>query len=334
MAYDGRIMARARADIEQTRHMNEKELLRRRAEVYARVPAVGETEAEITRLMAGVASNALKAGIDAGAAVEKARMDCQGLLDKRAKLIAMGGFPADYIDEIYACAVCSDTGYVLGQPCACLLDAYRRETVCALSSLLRMDGQSFEAFNLDYYDKVPGASGVSPYETMETVYHLCRDYAEDFGRDSVNLLFRGGTGLGKTFLAACIARVVSGKGCSVVYDSAVSVMEAFEQQKFDRGGEGSAETASRVRRYLDCDLMILDDLGTEMTTSFTLSALYTLINGRLIGRGKTIITTNLSEEELRRRYTPQLNSRLEGEYILLNFAGRDIRTIKREMGLR
>jgi len=335
MTYDGKILARVREVIAEKKRNNESEQHRRREAVYTRIPAVMEVEAEMTRLMVCVAAEALKKGADAGVAVSAAKEKCEVLLKKRAELLKAGGYPEDYIDEIFDCPSCGDTGYVLGKPCSCLKALYRAETVEELSSMLNINGQCFENFDIRYYDNSPNCDGgKSPCQTMGNILNLCKDYSADFGRNSVNLLFRGGTGLGKTFLSASIAKVVSEKGCSVVYDTAVSVMEAFELQKFDRGGDSSAEVSSRVRRYMDCDLLILDDLGTEMTTSFTQSALYTLVNGRLIKGGKTIITTNLSEDEIRRRYTPQIVSRLEGEYLILNFAGKDIRAIKRERGLK
>ncbi|MFB0921663.1 MAG: ATP-binding protein [Oscillospiraceae bacterium] len=338
MSYDGKVLARAREIIAGRKRANEEELANRRSEVYSRIPLVMDTEAEITRLMASVASDALKKGSDARKAVECAREQCEVLLRKRAELLKSGGYPEDYIDEIYDCPECRDTGYVLGKPCTCLNALYRSETVRELSSVLNTDGQCFENFILDYYDRsINYENDASAYQTMRTVLELCRDYADSFGSIASkvsNVLFRGGTGLGKTFLAASIAKVVSEKGFSVVYDTMISVMEAFELQKFDRGGDGAEESASRVKRYNDCDLLILDDLGTEMTTIFTQSALYSLVNGRLLKSGKTIITTNLSEDELRRRYSPQIVSRLEGEYLVLNFAGQDIRALKRENGLK
>jgi len=144
---------------------------------------------------------------------------------------------------------------------------------------------------------------------MEDVHGICLDYAECFGNKSENLLFQGGTGLGKTFLAACIARVVARRGFSVVYDTAVSALVTFEAEKFGKDGA----SPEQVRRLTECDLLILDDLGTELTSSFALSALYTLINSRLTSKKKTIITTNLSYDELRRRYTAQICSRLDLE---------------------
>lgn len=335
MAYDGRILAKARDILAARKLNNETEQNRRRAEVYTLIPAAKETEAEITRMMAGVASEALRKGTDAGIAVESARVNCERLLKRHEELLSSIGFPADYLEEIVCCSKCKDTGYVLGKPCDCLESLYKEVAVKELSSMLNIEGLSFESFELNYYSKVFDQSfGASPYQIMSNIYNLCKDYAADFGKNAFNLLFRGNTGLGKTYLSACIAKVISEKGYSVVYDTSVSVMEAFEMQKFGRGGDDSAEISSRVRRYLDCDLLILDDLGTEMTTNFTLSALYTLINSRLLSGSKTIITTNLSQEDMRKRYSPQTVSRLEGEYIILNFAGKDIRTIKHELGIK
>ena len=334
MAYDGRIIAKARDILAEKKHRNEAELIKRRTEVYSLLPTIRETESEITRLMTGVASEALRKGSDAGLAVENVKSKCEVLLNRHAELLSSVGYPADYLDEIFDCPTCRDTGYVLGKPCQCLNCLCKEEAVRELSGMLNINGQSFANFDLSYYSKTFDMNlGTSPYQTMFNILNLCKDYAAGFGSNSFNLLFRGNTGLGKTFLSACIARVVSEKGFSVSYDTSVSVMEAFELQKFGRGDD-AAEVSSRVRRYLECDLLILDDLGTEMTTNFTLSALYTLINSRLLSGRKTIITTNLSEEEMRKRYTPQTVSRLEGEYIILNFAGKDIRTLKHERGLK
>ncbi|MBP8639304.1 MAG: ATP-binding protein [Oscillospiraceae bacterium] len=335
MAYDGKILARVRDIIAERKKNNEFEQSRRRDAVYALIPAVKDIEAEITRLMSGVVAEALKKGANAGVAVEALKGKCEALLKQRAELLVSAGYPANYIDEIYDCPRCGDTGYVLGKPCTCLKALYQAQATIELSQMLNIDGQCFDNFDLSFYDKTSDYNGEkSPYQTMSNILNLCRDYAMEFKASSANLLFRGGTGLGKTFLSASIAKLVSEKGFSVVYDTAVSVMETFELQKFDRGGDNAEEVSSRVRRYMDCDLLILDDLGTEMTTSFTQSALYTLINGRLINGGKTIVSTNLSEEEMRKRYTPQIVSRLEGEYLTLNFAGKDIRAIKRERGLK
>ena len=217
-----------------------------------------------------------------------------------------------------------------GRLCSCLLALYDKQRADSLSALLKLGTERFEAFDLTYYSDVPDpAGGVSDRAQMAVIYRICLNYARTFGPASRNLLFRGSTGLGKTFLSACIARVVSDKGFSVVYETTVDALAAYEAQKF----RPSEEADDRVDCLTGCELLILDDLGTEMVTEFTKSALYTLVNTRLLNRNKTIISTNLSAEEMARVYTPQICSRLEGEYQILPFVGTDIRLLKKERGL-
>ena len=165
---------------------------------------------------------------------------------------------------------------------------------------------------------------------MELVYEVCLNYAQKFGRFYFkNLFLSGSPGLGKTFLSACIARTVSEQGHSVVYDTAGNVFAQFEVKKFQRDSDGGREAKDETKRYLNCDLLILDDLGSELTTQFTQSALYELVNTRLVSGRHTVISSNLSMEEAARRYSPQIASRLEGEYHVLHFFGDDIRLIRK-----
>ena len=180
------------------------------------------------------------------------------------------------------------------------------------------DKDNFEKFDLTLYDAA--ARG-----TMKQVFTAAKYFAENFPEGSQNLLFQGGTGLGKTFLSACVARAVADRGYSVCYDTAAAVVGSFEAQKFAHDEEADA----RVRRMLSCDLLILDDLGTEMPTPMAASALYTLINTRLAEGKKTIISTNLSFDEMERRYSAQICSRIRGAYERLPFVGRDIRLIRK-----
>ena len=162
---------------------------------------------------------------------------------------------------------------------------------------------------------------------MEFVKDTCWMYSNKFGQSSKNFFLTGKTGLGKTFLSTCIAKVVSEKGFSVVYDTANSVFSKFEEEKFSKYDDIS-EVKSDINRYMSCDLFILDDLGTEMTTAFTISAFYNLINTRLVSGKKTIISSNLAPEDIIKRYSPQIASRILGEYQVLKFTGKDIRLIK------
>ena len=195
---------------------------------------------------------------------------------------------------------------------------------------MQQGNETFENFRLEYYSPVAPASGVSPRAQMERVLRLCRAYAESFGAQSPNLLFTGEPGLGKTFLSAAIARVVASKGCGVAYDTVSGLLAAFEREKFSRDTDESSDAASRVRQLMRCDLLILDDLGTEMPTAFTQSALYALLDGRLRAGKKTIISTNLDRSGIETRYGAALASRLAGEYEWLEFLGRDIRAQRKE----
>ena len=161
---------------------------------------------------------------------------------------------------------------------------------------------------------------------MEMVRDICYNYASRFGRTGIrNLFLSGSPGLGKTFLSACIAQVVSEAGFSVVYDTAIQIFSHFEAEKFGRREAGS------VQRYLSCDLLILDDLGSELTTPFLQSALYQIVNTRLISNKHTVISSNLSQREIALRYSAQVASRIAGEYRLLEFWGQDIRQLKSQL---
>jgi len=330
MAYDGKLLARARARLEQQRENNQSEQQRRLAEVYARVPAVAEIDASMRAQMAQLVRVTISRAPDMQAQLAALRDANLDLQMRRAELLVEAGFPMDYLDEIVSCPKCRDTGVYEGAPCQCLDRLYNQEVTKELGVLLQSGDECFENFDLGLYsDEYDPALGGSPRQAMEIVYAGCRRFADKFPAVSANLLLQGGTGLGKTYLSACIARVVAEKSYSVCYDSASAALDAFERQKFARDEVQEAADA-RVRQMLDCDLMILDDLGTEMVTPMSLSALYTLLNTRLINGRKIIISTNYSDEELQRRYTPQICSRLQGEFLCLPFAGTDIRLLKKK----
>ena len=328
MAYDGKLLARARAQLDIIRSDNQAEHQRRLSLVYARAPELRRLDETMRRQMTELVRLTISRPADLKerlAALEKDNLDIQV---RRAELLVENGWPVEYLDDIYACPKCRDSGVYEGGVCSCLEKLYNKELTKELGTLLQHGDESFARFDLNYYDAAP-VNGVSPRETMTMVLEACRKFADNFPAVSANLLFQGGTGLGKTFLSACIARVVAGKGYSVCYDSAAAALGAFELQKFSRYPEESEAAAARVRRMLDCDLMILDDLGTEMVSSVSISALYTLLNTRLVNGNKMIISTNGSDEELLKKYTPQIYSRIKGEFLRLPFVGRDIRLIRK-----
>jgi DNA replication protein DnaC len=333
MAIDGTLMARARERLAQTKAENEAEHARRLDAAYARVPELREISRKQQQLFSGIVSAALRQGGDISSVLKQLDEESEALSARRAELLRSAGWPEDYLDEINACPLCHDSGMLRdGTTCSCLKRLYEAEQARELSSLIRLGQGDFADFDLGYYSTEPDpVYGISPREDMELVFNTCRRYALEFGKSSGNLLLRGGTGLGKTFLSACIAKTVAQRGFSVVYDTATAAFEAFETQRFSRDAGESSAAADRTRRILACDLFILDDLGTEMTTSFTQSALYTIVNTRLIDGKKTIVSTNLKPDELVARYSEQIMSRILGEYDTLIFLGSDIRAIKKSL---
>ena len=329
MAYDGKIMRRALQQFEEDRQAREERFQARRESVFRRQPRLHQIEEELRSTMSRIISSALRHGTDPGPAVEVLREENLRIQEEKRQLLNQMGLPQDCLDEKPACALCGDTGYRNGQVCRCLRQYYAREQQKELSRMLDLGSQSFDTFSLDWYPQEYDSSfGRSSRENMETVYDICADYAHQFGKRPGNLLLFGAPGLGKTFLSAAIAREVSGKGFSVVYDTAGRVFQRFEARKFTREEDAEGD----VDRVLSCDLLILDDLGTEMTTAFVQSALYEIVNTRLMEKRATIISTNLSPDQLAQRYSPQVASRIEGEYQILPFVGEDIRKLKKERG--
>ena len=333
MAYDPKILHRATARLAQQKQFREarREALRER--LYAQEPRLAQLDRQLQGTMADLVAASLRRGQRAGDAVRAVRDKNLDLQRERAVLLGAMGLPADALDDKPACPYCGDTGWRGAQMCDCLKKLCAQEQIQDLSKVLDLGGQSFDTFCLDYYSNVIWPNiGNSPRANMDLVYEVCLNYAQKFGRFHIkNLFLTGAPGLGKTFLSACIARSVSEQGFSVVYDTAETVLRRFETWKFqwDRP-ENDVQVASEdVNRYLNCDLLILDDLGSEYVSPLRRTLLYELLNTRLVNSRQMVISSNLTLSQVGERYSPAIASRLTGEFYTLSFFGEDIRPKKK-----
>lgn len=328
MSMDKKLLAAAKREQERDKANFLDEIERRRQEIYEKIPRIRAIDRSLNGTAASVLKAALESNEDPEVAIEHLREQNLALQQERADLLTSIGLPADYLTEKSLCSICADTGYLGGTLCSCMKSRYAELLKAELSAVLPISDQNFNTFRLDFYSEKPDARlGISPRQNMMHNLKQCREYAENFKKGSPNLLLYGSTGLGKTFLSTCVAEVVSAGGFSVAYDTAINITTAYETLKFGNG-DGTA-AAERITRYEKADLLIIDDMGTEMGTAFTVSALYNLINTRLMKNLAMIINTNLLPEVFSEKYSAAVASRLLGEFISLRFFGDDIRLLKK-----
>lgn len=308
MAYNRKLLSLAGEKLDNIRLANESEHGRRVQLVYSKVPEIAQIDNRLTLQMTDLARLIMK-----GHSVDSLRDSNLDLQIKKAELLVANGFPKDFLEDIYSCPICKDTGRTEKGICSCLDKLYNIELSRELSTLLKTGDESFSNFNLSLYP-------VEFRAHMNSILNECKDFVGRFPEVN-NLLFSGAPGLGKTFMSACIAREIAEQGWSVCYDSVLSAFDTFDKYQFK--GDESAE--ERVNLMLSCDLLILDDLGTEVSKPSNTSALYSLINGRINSGKAMIISTNLSSQDISKRYTDAIVSRLNGCFLEFVFAGDDIR---------
>lgn len=315
------------------------ELARRRREAEGCAAALRERvcraeprAAELERRMAGSVAQVAKAVLKGGDPTETLqRVERENLAaqEELRNLLHARGEKADNFSPQYTCPICKDTGYTGRTTCACLKALLAEYAGKQLSGITGMRLTSFDEMDLRYYSDRPDAlRGESPREHMADVLEYCRAYGENFHAEAESLLLFGPTGTGKTHTALSIARLAAERGFSVVYGPVQQLLHRVEREHFGRAEGDSEET------MLQCDLLILDDLGTELTTAFYTTALYSILNGRMLSGKPTVISTNLSPADWHGRYGEQIASRVLGTYQPLLFMGSDIRQAKLESTIR
>lgn len=305
---------------------NHHKLEERRKEIYARLPVVRQLEAEIAERSVTCAKKLLEGD---KSVLDRLKEDLRDLREQKALIIRAAGYPDDYLELHYRCPDCRDTGLIDGRKCHCFLQA-QMKLLHAQSNLEDvLERENFKALSYEYYDdtEILPQLGITNAAYMRRVVAGCREFVRDFDKKHDNLLFTGSTGVGKTFLTNCIARELMDDFHSVIYLTASDLFDVFSRNKFDY--DNAEDMKDMYRFILDCDLLIIDDLGTELNNSFTSSQLFYCINERMNMSRSTIISTNLTLARLRDSYTDRVTSRIMSGYRIIPLYGGDIRLLKK-----
>ena len=318
MSYDRGTYEKVENLLYRMRLKAESELEKKKKVFYLRFPRAKEIEKSLAATSLSAARAVLK-GKNAGQAISELKKESEALRQELSDILARAELPADYLEPKFSCKLCSDEGFIDGKMCKCMKDLLKKESYKKLSDMSPVSNCSFRNFSLDFYSE---GGRPSARNRMKNILNYCLDYAKNFGPNSKSLIFIGGTGLGKTHLSMAIAGEVINKGFSVIYTSAHNMLSSMEKEKFGAASTGVLGSRSY---FLDCDLLIIDDLGTEFSTNFSSDALYEIIDSWLILGKPVIFSTNLSIREFEERYTPQITSRVMGCYEQLEFLGQDVR---------
>lgn len=314
---------------EQRQTDNEYALRRRFAEVYSRIPALKEIDDTISSLSVKKAKNLIEGD---SSALSSLKLSIKKLTDSKRALLKEHHFPEDYLELHYTCPDCRDTGYLGARKCHCFMKAVidLLYTQSNLQGILELE--NFSVFSLDYYSAshIDPLTGRSSRDAAITALEACHEFTDTFFTEFNNILLYGDTGVGKTFLSHCIAKELIESSYSVIYFSASMLFDLLAKETFSKKEDSEADTHTHI---YDCDLLIIDDLGSELSNSFTTSQLFTVLNERILRSHSTIISTNLALEELKAIYSERVFSRISSSYTMLRLTGDDIRIQKKLLNL-
>ena len=306
---------------------NKFQLDKRRDEAFKRIPELKDLEDEMITLAASSGRSAIF-GDDTK--LKDLKEATSKLMDKQTLLLTNHGYPTDYLLPHYECNKCQDTGFIGNDKCNCFKQAIADLIYDASNIRQVLERENFQHFSFDYYsdDYIDETIGLSPRSNMQKTVALSKNFIKHFDKNHDNLLFMGNTGVGKTFLANCIAKELLDLGHTVIYLTSFRLFDILEKNKFGKNIDNAAIVANQFDYILDCDLLIIDDLGTELNNSFITSQLYLIINERLLRQKATLISTNLSLENLNTNYSERVYSRIISSYTICRVFGEDIRLHK------
>lgn len=308
---------------EKIRSKEEENLKNRKSEIAIKLPKVIDIENSIGRLCIQMSLNTLRNLSNRDEYLKEVKEQITNLRVKKSELLVENGYPLDYLELKYACNKCKDTGFTGKEKCSCykqkLIRIHYRNT--DLSRLLEKN--NFDNFKFEYYNSSNnGPEKFSPKENMEIMVSKAWNFIKNFNETDENLLFYGNSGTGKTFLSHCIAKELLDKGYFVVYKTAEDLIKSLKDVKFN----GNTELEDYL---INCDLLIIDDLGTEMSSEFSKTELFNLLNSKLLKQKKMLVSTNYSLDGLLNIYSERITSRLMGNFNLFKFYGNDIRLQKK-----
>ncbi|NLC19025.1 MAG: ATP-binding protein [Clostridiales bacterium] len=300
---------------------------RRKEEAYRLIPELKELEEKIISLAAESGRMAIR-GDDSS--LQQLNERIRELMKEQERLLMEVGLPADYLQPKYQCSRCKDTGFLGNEKCNCLKQAIADMLYSDSNIRANLARENFDLFSFSYYsdDYIDETIGLSPLSNMQKIVAGCKSFIRHFDKKHDNLLFTGNTGVGKTFLANCIAKELLDRGYTVIYLTAFRLFDILEKNKFGKDEESSYDASRQFDYILDCDLLIIDDLGTELNNAFTNSQLYVILNERLLRQKSTIISTNLSLPNINATYGERIFSRIASSYKVHRIIGEDIRLQK------
>lgn len=311
---------------EQRQLDNENRLRRRFEEVYASVPQIKELDERISELSLSQARKLLD-GDDT--ALTSLKEELHQVFFQKQQLLKANGYAEDHLELQYTCADCKDTGYIGNQKCHCFKKAII-DFLYTQSNLQEvLNKENFDTCSLEYYsdNHIDPLTGRSSLTAMKTALSACRGFVEHFSEDFQNLLLYGDTGVGKTFLSHCVAKELIEQSYSVIYFTASQLFDIFARNRFEKDPDAQMD----YEHIYDCDLLIIDDLGTEFANSFTTSQLFVCLNERILRGKSTMISTNLDLDDLKNLYSERVFSRITSAYTVLRLTGDDIRIQKKLM---
>ncbi len=314
-------------DYDKRQFDNKREQNQRIKEIYKAIPEIKNLDDQMITISAQSGRLAIMGDTSSLDNLKNKVIDLEA---RKIELLVSNGYPANYMDMHYDCNKCMDTGYIDNEKCTCFKQAFAQliSSDSNLNEIIKKE--NFSTFSYSYYpnDYTEETTGLTPLANIKKIVADCKSFIKDFDKKDENILFLGNTGVGKTFLTNCIAKELLDKGYTVIYLTAFRLFDILEKYKFGKNTSDTHIAASQFDYILNCDLLIIDDLGTEMNNSFTSSQLYLIINERLLKRLSTIISTNLSLEQLDSNYSERIYSRIISSYNVCKIVGGDIRLQK------